>query len=175
MHEHCCCCKYLITARKHNHHPSLALLIKSAEFPIITVSSALLKGRNLFKKKMQKWAAEGLIRLIGAASVKCVADPQGAGPWVGSKHPGRLKKHRGRLLTVPNLIRGLVRGGVLQCSLLECASTKTLEGLWSLLVRCSHVRPRVYLYQSTVLTLIILPQPAGWSSWSGHRELCSGV
>lgn len=28
---------------------------------------------------MQKWAAEGLIWLIGAASVKCVAGPEGAG------------------------------------------------------------------------------------------------
>ncbi len=109
---------------------------------LLQPSRPLLKRYDLLKKKMQKREAEGLIWLIGAASVKCVAGPEGAGQWVGSKHPGWLEKHWGRLLTVANLIRGLVRGGLLQCSLLECVSTKTLEGLWSLLVHYSHVRPR---------------------------------
>lgn len=57
---------------------------------------------------------------------------------VGSKQASEqaswLKKRRGELLTVPNLIRGLVRGGYLQCSLQECVSTESLEGLLSPLV-----------------------------------------
>lgn len=39
---------------------------------------------------MQKSPAEGLIWLIGAASVKWAAGPQGAGQWVGSKQATRL-------------------------------------------------------------------------------------
>eukprot|EP00064_Thunnus_orientalis_P012209 superscaffoldBa00001846_g12243 len=67
--------------------------------------------------------------LLVLAGVKCVAGPEGPGQCVGSEYPGWLEKHGGRLLTVPNLIRGLVRGGLLQCSLVECVSTETLEGL----------------------------------------------
>lgn len=40
VHKHCCRCKYLITALKHIRYPSLALLTRPAEFPIITTVKA---------------------------------------------------------------------------------------------------------------------------------------
>lgn len=93
VHTHLCCCEYLIIPLEHIRHPTLALLTRPAAFPIIIHVKSTSQGLQSLKKKMQKWAAEGFIWLIGAASVKCVAGPEGAGRRVESKHPGWLEKH----------------------------------------------------------------------------------
>lgn len=62
------------------------------EFTIITVSDPLIKDCNL-GGEMQKRAAEGLIWLIGAASVKYVAGPEGVSweqaLWLAEEAPGK--------------------------------------------------------------------------------------
>ena len=49
VHKHCCrCCKYSIIASAHIRHPTLALLTRPAEFPIITTVKTTSQGLQSF-------------------------------------------------------------------------------------------------------------------------------